>query len=339
MTSNPKPLVYLVGTGGTIAVNADDRTDYTDYVYVWGQGKYFTIEQLVDRIPEVKEFARVKAEQFANLGSTGIYSSHLLEMARYINRIFDDDRDAAGLVLTHGTATLEETAYFLNLTVKSDKPVVVTGSMRPPSAYSSDTEINLIDSIRVACDPEAKGKGVLTLLNNEIQAARDVTKTNTFRLETFQSREFGVLGYADSDHQVVFYRTPIRRHTYLTEFDVNNIDELSRVDIVNAYLGADGLLVRTLIDAGVPGFVVSSLGSGATPPKFMEALKEALEKGMVVVMSTQTGSGRVAMTREFEDLGIVVSDNLTPRKARILLMLALSVTKDIGRIQEMMNSY
>ena len=339
MNSNQKPLVYAIGTGGTMAVRPDDRMNYTDYGYVWPEGKIYTMQELVERIPEVNEFANVRAEQFVNVGSTLFYPSHWIGLAKRINQIFREVPEAAGVAVTHGTATLEETAYFLNLTVKSDRPVVVTGSMRPPGGLSSDADINLLDSISVAASPEAKGKGVMTLLNDEIQAARDVTKTNTFRLQSFRANQLGLLGYADSDHQVVFYRSPTRKHTYQTEFDVENLTELPRVDIVHSYCGADGLLIRALVDAGVPGIVVAGMGSGASPPEFMEAVEEAREKNTVVVVGSQTGSGRVAMTKSFKKLGIVAADDLAPKKARVLLMLALTVTNDVDRIQEMIFSY
>ena len=260
-------------------------------------------------------------------------------LAKRINQIFQDDPEAAGVAVTHGTATLEETAYFLNLTVKSSKPVVVTGAMRPPTGLGTDSEVNLIDCIRVAAAPQSAGRGVLTILNNQIQAARDVTKTNSYRLETFQAPDFGFLGYADSDENVVFYRRTDRAHTVDSEFDVADIDQLPRVDIAPAYAGADGLVIRALAQAGVDGLVAAGLGSGGSPPPFMAALKEASDAGTPVVIATGTGSGRVMQPRRFTEDGYIVADNLTPKKARILLMLALTKTKDPVEIQRMMLTY
>ena len=336
MTSESKPRVYLIGTGGSISFVGRTRTDYTNYSY---DGKHLTIDELLERVPETREFAEVRAEQFLNLGSTDVTPEHWLGLAKRINEIFREDPDAAGVAVTHGTATLEETAYFLNLTVQSSRPVVVTGAMRPPTGLGTDSDVNLMDCIRVAAAPQSAGRGVLTVLNNQIQAARDVTKTNSYRLETFQAPDFGFLGYADSDGEVVFYRRPDRAHTIDSEFDIASVDQLPRVDIAPAYAGADGVVVKALAQAGVDGLVAAGLGSGSSPPPFMAALKEVSDAGLPVVIATHTGSGRVMLTRRFTEDGYIVADNLTPKKARILLMLALTATKDLAEIQRMMLTY
>ena len=336
MASQLKPRVYLLGTGGSISFVGDYRTDYINYSY---SNQHLSIQEMLERVPEVQQFAEVLPEQLINVGSTDVGLQHWLQLAQRINEIFEVDPNAAGVAITHGTATLEETAYFLNLTVKSHRPVVITGAMRPPTGLGTDADINLIDCIRVAASPESAGRGVLTVLNNEIQAARDVTKTNSYRLETFRSNELGCLGYADSDEQVVFYRTPTRSHTLDTEFQVSEGTELPRVDIAYAYAGADGLVIRALADAGVPGLVAAGLGSGGSSPEFMAALKEAKAAGTKVVIATQTGNGRVMRTRRFQEEGYIVADNLAPKKARILLMLALTRTDDPPEIQRMMLTY
>jgi L-asparaginase len=336
MAIQPKPRVYVIGTGGSISFVGRERTDFTNYSY---DNKHFTIEELLDRVPEVNQIAEIRAEQFLNLGSTDVLPSHWLGLAKRINEIFTQDPQAAGVAITHGTATLEETAYFLNLTVKSDKPVVVTGSMRPPTGLGTDADINIMDCVRVAAAPQSRGRGVLTVLNNQIQAARDVTKTNSYRLETFRSNDVGLLGYADSDEEVVFYRDTTRAHTLNTEFDVAALQDLPRVDIALAYGGADGLVVDALADAGVPGIVGAGLGSGGSPPAMAAALKAAMGRGVKVVIATQAGSGRVMQTRRFTEDGYIVADNLSPRKARILLMLALTKTSDTKEIQRMMLAY
>ena len=328
--------MYLIGTGGSISFVGDFRTDYINYSY---RNHHLTIEQMLENIPEALEVADVLPEQLVNVGSANILPSHWLQLARRINDIFALDAQAAGVAVTHGTATLEETAYFLNLTVKDRRPVVVTGAMRPPTGMGTDAELNLLDCIRVAAAPQSAGRGVLTVLNNEIQAARDVTKSNSYRLETFRSGELGCLGYADSDEQVVFYRSPARTHTADTEFDVAGLDELPRVDIAYAYAGADGLVVNALAEAGVAGIVAAGLGSGGSPPEFMAALKGAREQGIPVVIATQTGNGRVMRTRRFVEDGYIAADNLAPKKARILLMLALTKTNDPDEIQRMMLEY
>ena len=336
MASQPKPRVYLIGTGGSISFVGDYRTDYINYSY---GNQHLSIQELLDRVPEVQQFAEVLPEQLINVGSTEVGPPHWLQLARRINEIFETDPAAAGVAITHGTATLEETAYFLNLTVKSHRPVVITGAMRPPTGLGTDTDINLMDCIRVAASPESAGRGVLSILNNEIQAARDVTKTNSYRLETFRSNDLGLLGYADSDEQVVFYRTPTRSHTLDTEFQAAEGTELPRVDIAYAYAGADGLVVRALAGAGVPGLVAAGLGSGGSSPEFMTALKDAIAAGTKVVIATHTGNGRVMRTRRFQEDGYIVADNLAPKKARILLMLALTRTDDPSEIQRMMLTY
>ena len=336
MTSENKPRVYLLGTGGSISAVGRTRTDYHNYGY---DGKHLAIEEMLERVPEIKDFAEVRTEQFVNVGSTDVTPEHWVGLARRINQIFREDPDAAGVAVTHGTSTLEETAYFLNLTVKSSRPVVVTGAMRPPTAMGADSDVNLMDCIRVAAAPQSAGRGVLTVLNNQIQSSRDVTKANSYRLETFQAADFGFLGYADSDGEVVFYRRPDRAHTVDSEFDVEDLAQLPRVDIAYAYAGADGLVIRALAEAGVDGLVAAGHGGGSSPTPFMEALKELSDAGTPVVIATHTGSGRVMQTRRFTEAGYVVADNLTPKKARILLMLALTATKDPSEIQRMMLTY
>ncbi|MCH8896955.1 MAG: asparaginase [Chloroflexi bacterium] len=336
MVNGGKPRVYVVGTGGSISFVGDYRTDYVNYSY---GNKHLTIQEMLDRVPETNEFAEVVAEQLINVGSTDVSPQHWLQLARRINQIFREDPNAAGVAITHGTATLEETAYFLNLTVKSSKPVVLTGAMRPPTGLGTDADVNLIDCVRVAGCADSAGRGVLTVLNNEIQAARDVTKTNSYRLETFRSNELGFLGYADSDQEVVFYRTPTKAHTAATEFDVDTLEELPRVDIAYAYAGADDLVINALAGAGVPGIVAAGLGSGGSSPQYMLGLRAAKKMGVKVVVATQVGSGRVMRTRRFQEEGYIVADNLAPKKARILLMLALTVTDDPVEIQRIMFTY
>ena len=336
MTIETKPRVYLVGTGGTISSVGSDRMDYTNYSYL---GNHLAIEEMLARVPETLEFADVRAEQFLNLGSPDVTPDHWLKLAKRINQIFREDSDASGVVITHGTATLEETAYFLNLTVKDKRPVVVTGAMRPPSSLGTDADVNLIDAIRIAASPQSANRGVLTILNNQIQAARDVMKTNSFRLETFQTSDFGFLGYEDSDGEVVFYRRPDRAHTSDSEFDIENVQEMPKVDIPFAYAGADGTVIKALVAAGVDGIVAAGLGSGGSPPPYMAALKEASDAGLPVVIATHTGSGRVMQSKRFTEDGYIVADNLAPKKARILLMLALTVKPNKSEIQRMMLTY
>lgn len=335
MTS-AKPIVRIIATGGSIAGIGPDRMDYILYPEL---GKHLTIEESLGRIPEVSEIATVRSEDLISVGSTAIGPAEWLSLAQRINQIFTEETDVTGVAVTHGTATLEETAYFLHLTVKSAKPVVVTGAMRPPTSLGTDADVNLLDAIRIAGSPEAGGKGVLTVLNNEIQCARDVTKSNTFRVETFRPNELGFLGYADSDGQVVFYRAPLRRHTTETPFDVAGRTSLPRVDIVYAYAGADGLLVEAVRNNRSDGLVLAGFGGGTFPPSVTLAAVEAVKDGMPVVLASRATAGRVVTTPQKEKQGFMVCDNLLPQKARILLMLGLTVTQDKAKLQSMFHQF
>ena len=335
MTS-PLPRVRLIATGGSIAGVGPHRLDYILYPEL---GKHITIEESLARVPEVNDIARVQAENLISVGSTAVGPPEWLAMAGRINQIFREDTEATGVAMTHGTATLEETAYFLHLTVKSDKPMVITGAMRPPTALSTDADINLLDAVRIAASPHAGGMGVLTVLNNEIHSARDVVKTSTFRVQTFKPNDLGFLGYADSEGEVLFYRAPTRRHTTRSEFDVSGRDSLPRVDIVYAYAGADGMLIDAVRENGSDGLVVAGFGGGTFPPVFIEAAARAVKDGIPVVLASRSTTGRVIMTPQKRDAGFIVSDNLLPQKARILLMLGLSVTKDREELQRMFRDY
>ena len=326
------PRVRIIATGGSIAGLGPHRMDYILYPEVGG---HLTINESLARIPEVNDIAEVQAEDIVSVGSTAIGPPEWLRMAQRINQIFQEDTGITGVAITHGTATLEETAYFLHLTVKSPKPVVVTGAMRPPTAIGTDADLNLLDAVRIASSPEAGGRGVLTVLNNEIQCARDVTKANTYRVETFRPNELGFLGYADSDGEVVFYRNPTRKHTTATPFDASGVQSLPRVDIVYSYAGSDGLLVDAVRKNRSDGLVLAGFGGGTFPPAVQEAGAAAVRDGIPVVMATRATAGRVVMTPQKENLGFIVCDNLLPQKARILLMLALSVTHDRKEIQRM----
>ena len=332
----PRPKVRIFATGGTIAGVGPHRLDYTLYPEL---GQRLTIDQNLDRIPEVQEFAEVQGENLISVSSTDIYPDHWLQMAHRINQVFREEPDVRGVVVTHGTATLEETAYFLHLTVNSSKPVVVTGAMRPASALGTDADINLLNAIRIATSPQAVGQGVLVMLNNEIQSAREVTKTNNYRVETFKTADLGFLGYIDSDGEVIFYRSVTRKHTTATPFNVAELQALPRVDIVDVYLGADGVLMDAARQHGSEGIVLSGVGGGTLPKAMLEAGTQAVKAGVPVVLSSRVGSGRVMMTPANERAGLIVADNLLPQKARVLLMLALTITRERQEIQQMFQEY
>ena len=244
----PLPRVRLVATGGTIS-NRD--------------GGRLTAEELVKSMPGLDRYVRPEYEQFSNVASGSLTLDQWLQLSRRINQLFADDADLAGVVVTSGTDTLEETAYFLNLTVKHDRPVVVVGSMRNPSTLGYEGAANLLEGFRVAADPASRGKGVMVVLNDEINAAREVTKTDALRLQTFQTRGYGILGTVDRD-RVVYYRDVIRRHTKASEFDVSTIKELPRVDVILTYQGAPGDLIECAVDHGAKGIVIAGAGAGAT---------------------------------------------------------------------------
>ena len=337
MTSNQLPVVWVLGTGGTISSWGSPRLTFYEYGVA---GQRLDVHQNLERIPEVRDFANVKAEHLWMAGSGSLGPTRWLELTKKINRLFQEDPGISGIVVTHGTSSMEETAYWLNLTVKSEKPVVVTGTMRPPSAMGTDSDNNLLGAIILAGSQEARGKGVTVMLNDEINAAREVTKQNSYRVETFGTRELGFLGYLDSDLKPMFYREPVRRHTYQTEFDVDGLSDLPKVYIVYAYEGADDLVVRALIDAKAPGIVIAGMGAGGAGGQVQqEALMEASRQGSIVLSSTRAGSGRVIRTSRHREAGWVAADNLSPHKARILLQLALTKTNDPEEIQRMFDAY
>ena len=333
---NEQPTVRVIGTGGSIAGVGPDRMDFILYPEI---GDHITIQQSLDRVPEIQDIAEVRSEDLVSVGSTAIGAAEWLALARRINQIFRDETDVAGVAITHGTATLEETSYFLHLTVKSTRPVVITGAMRPPTALSTDSDLNLLDAVRTAACPEAVGLGVLTVLNNEIQCGRDVTKASTFRVETFRPNELGFLGYADSDGKVVFYRAPLRRHTVDTPFMVDDMTTLPRIDIVYSYAGADGLLVDAVRNNRSDGLILAGFGGGTFPPAVIDAAVKLVEDGIPVVLATRSTAGRVVITPKKEEQGFIVSDNLLPQKARVLLMLGLTVTQDRHELQQLFYNY
>jgi L-asparaginase len=247
--TNDLPLVWVLSTGGTIAGAGASSTNVAEYKSGSVLG-----EDLIKAVPEIKQYANVKVEQIVNVGSSNVTLDNLLTLANGINAIFAKNPTVAGVVVTHGTSTLEETAYFLNLTIKYDRPVVLVGAMRPSTAISADGPLNLLNAVRTATSPEARGKGVLVVMNDEINGARDVTKTNTYRVETFRSPELGYLGYVDED-KVTFYRASTKRHTVKSEFDVSNIHEFPKVDIIYSYIEPSGNMIQALYASGLKGIV------------------------------------------------------------------------------------
>jgi L-asparaginase len=324
----PLPKVMLFTTGGTIQSRAKSRDKMMEY----SDGPKVKPEELIADLPELNAIAEISYTEISNIGSGGIDTDKLLALAKGINEWLAKP-ESAGAVVTHGTATLEETAYFLNLVVKSDKPVVVVGAMHPFSAISRDGPFNLYNGVRVAAAKDSKGKGVMVLLNDEINAARDVTKNNTYRVDTFVSRDLGPIGFADSD-RIAFYRKSIKRHTSKSEFDISALSELPKVDIVFGYQEADRAAIDALVANGSKGIVLDDSASS-----FAAAVKDGQAKGAVFVQSDRKGSGRVVLSDKSAERGVVTADNLNAQKSRVLLRLALTKTSDPKEIQRMFNEY
>ncbi|MCJ2544117.1 asparaginase [Thermostichus vulcanus] len=324
-----RPKVVHVNMGGTITSRSPHPLFYYDY---GGHGN-FSPSELIETVPEVNYIADIEIYNEDPIPQTDMPAAAKAVMEALAAP------DVVGAVVTNGTWALEEVAYFLHLTVKSEKPVVVVGSQRPPNNYSTDAQANYFNAVRLAIDPEARGKGVMVLLNDEINSARDVTKGAIYRLQAFQSREFGPLGSTDAD-RVVFYRAPIRKHTYMSEFDVADftaITDLPRVDIVYGCRGCDDVMVRAAIEAGAKGIVVAAMGDGWLID-IEDALKEAFEAGIVVVRSSRVGENRVAPWARYENI-FVAGDNLTPQHARLLLALALTKTSSVQEVQSFFDEY
>jgi L-asparaginase len=330
-----RPVIAAIGCGGTISSLGRDSTDVLDYPDF---GTKLPIDEVLGRYPELTKVADMLPVPFRSVGSTAIGPPEWLELAATIDRLAAERPELAGFVIPHGTATLEETAYFLNLALKSDKTVVVVGAQRPASALGSDAGMNLLGAVRTVSAPAARGLGVLVVLNDEIHSAREATKTSTYRLQTFRSPDFGLLGHIDGDG-VQIYRQPRRRHAPDTEFDIAGLASLPRVDIAYSYGGADGTVVDALVAAGARGIVSAGLAPGIPAPLERIALERARGAGVIVVQSSRAGSGRVALRRYLDEAGMVAADNLNPQKARILLMLALTRTTDIIEMRRMFTVY
>lgn len=332
----PLPTVKIFTTGGTIAGSGSSATDLTNY-----KPGAISGDQLVASVPQLKQLANTPVEQIANVGSYDLTIADWISLARKINEALADPA-VSGVVVTHGTNTIEETAYFLNLTVKSEKPVVLVGAMRPATAVSADGPLNLINAVRVAISPDATNKGVMVVLNDEISSARDVSKEHTMRVEAFRPTDFGYLGYIDED-KVAFYRAPVKRHTAASEFDVSNLDKLPVVDILYAYIQPSLGLVDALVKGGSQGIVFAGTGAGDISTPERGALKNVMamkpEARPVFVRSSRVGNGRVTATKDYEPFNMVAADTLNPQKARILLMLALTKTRDPKEIQRMFAAY
>jgi len=331
------PLVYVLSTGGTIAGKGASSTNLSEY-----KGSTLLGSDLIAAVPEIRQYARVEVEQVVNVSSPNMTPDVWRTLALRINALFAENPAVAGVVITHGTSTLEETAYFLNLTVAHDRPVVLVGAQRPATAISADGPINLLNAVRTAAAPEARGKGVLVVMNDEINGARDVTKSNTYRLETFRSGELGFLGYVDDD-KVTFYKASTKRHTSKSEFRVTADTKFPTVEVVASYAQSSTVPILALARDGVDGIIFASPGAGSLSDPELAAVKEiaSLQQSVkpILMRSSRTGNGRVTHRSTMDRLGLIPADNLIPQKARILLMLALTKTRDPKEIARIFSEY
>jgi L-asparaginase len=321
------PLVKIVATGGTIANTPSGRLH---------------AGEVAEAIPQLKSVARLEVEELMRVGSSAITLANWLTLSKRINEILAKEPEVKAVVVTHGSNTVEETAYFLGLTVKSDKPVVLTAAQRQFTTLSSDSPKNFLQAVRVAASDAARGKGALVVANDTIIAAREVTKEISYRLETYSGKDLGVLGFVDDD-RVTFYRQPARKHTSSTPFDLSGLQRLPRVDIVYTYADADGVLIDAAVERGkAEGLVIAAFPTGSPSPAMEKALERVSAKGIPVVITNRGGMGRVRDTRAGSGDAkryYVWGDNLTPQKARVLLMLALTRTHESAELQRIFDEY
>lgn len=329
-----KKNITIIGTGGTIAGTSPYCTDTLHYT-----SAALSIDNVIAEVPNINDIATITTEQFIQIDSADMTHAIWLTLARRINELLADTA-VDGIVITHGTDTMEETAYFLNLTVKSKKPVVLVGAMRPVTAMSADGPMNLYNAVVVAASEVSVGKGVLVSLNDTINCSRDVTKTNTALQDTFKAPELGYLGYIQGG-KPYFYRIPARRHTFHSEFNITGLTGLPPVEILYGYVNSNCSLAEAAVAAGAKGIIYAGVGNGGMSESTIAALSKLSKQGIVIVRSTRVSSGIVSRNGAINDdqLGFVVSDTLNPQKACILLMLALTKTNNPIQIQAMFDEY
>jgi L-asparaginase len=333
LAADKLPNVVVLATGGTIAGAAasDVQAAYTS-----GQ---VGVEQLLAAVPQAKKLAVMRGEQIANIGSQDMNDEVWLKLARRINELAAKS-DVDGIVITHGTDTIEESAYFLNLVVKSKKPVVLTAAMRPSTALSADGPLNFFNAVAVAANKDAAGRGVLVVANDWIHGAGSLTKTSTTAVQTFLSPLSGLIGTV-AYGEVEFYRGPVGRSTADSEFSLDGVTSLPRVDIVMAHENMDGKLIEAAVAAGSKGIVIAGVGNGNMTQPALDALAAQAKKGIVCVRSSRVTTGRVGRNVEVSDdkLGLVASDALNPQKARVLLRLALLKQRTLADVQRLFREY
>ena len=333
LASAQKPNIHILATGGTIAGTGASATATN---YTAGQ---VAIGTLLDAVPQLKEIAHVTGEQVVRIGSQDMNDEVWLTLANRINELLNQP-ETDGIVITHGTDTMEETAYFLNLTVKSEKPVVLVGAMRPSTALSADGPLNLYNAVVTASDKQSTGKGVLVVMNGSILGAESVSKMHTTGVETFQAPNAGALGYV-LNSQVVYNQAPLKKHTTESVFDVSGLKKLPKVGIVYSYSNIDADMVEPMLKNGYEGIVHAGVGNGNIHRNVFPVLEKARKQDIQVVRSSRITSGPTTLDNEVDDAHyeFIASQQLNPQKARILLMLALTKTRDWKEIQQYFLEY
>jgi L-asparaginase len=329
-----KPKVVIVATGGTIAGSAASSTE-AGY-----QSGAVGVDILIQAVPQLKDIADVKGEQVASIGSQDMNDEVWIKLANRVNELLASS-DVDGVAITHGTDTLEETSYFLDLVIKSDKPVVLTGSMRPSTAMSADGPLNIYNAVGIAADPSSRGRGVLVAIDDDLHSAHDVIKTHTTDVATFTSGEAGLVGAVLFGKPDVWYRTPSEVHTSKSDLAIIPGKPLPRVDIIYAHANMSPDIIDSAVAKGAKGLVIAGVGDGNMTAPAMEAVKRAIAKGVVVVRSSRTNGGVIRRNIEVNDdqIGTVASMELNPAKSRPLLQLALLKTSDPKKIQDYFNRY
>ncbi len=328
-----RPRIAIVATGGTIAgAQANkDQGGYTSGV--------FDVQHLIDAAPQMKDLADIKGEQLVNVGSQDMTNEIWLKLGHRVDELLRQP-DVDAVVITHGTDTMEETGYFLSLTIHSAKPIVMVGSMRPATALSADGPMNLYDAVAVAADPGAKGRGVMVVLNDQIHYAREVEKQNTTALDTFHSPNRGPAGHV-SNGDVRFFAPPVTIHGEQSAFSIADINALPKVEIVYAYANVGRDFIDYAVKTGARGIVVAGVGDGNMTKAATDGLAEAARSGVAVVRSSRTGSGAVYRNIEVDDdkLHFIASGELNPQKSRVLLMLGLMKSNSVEALQTYFDSY
>jgi L-asparaginase len=326
------PCIRLLATGGTIAgAQTEGGRGY--------KAAAFSVDALIAAVPQLASFARLEVEQVAAIGSQEMDTAIWLKLAARAQAATDEPR-VSGVVITHGTDTMEETAFFLNLVLRTEKPVVLVGAMRPATAISADGPMNLFNAVAVAASAEVRRRGVLIVANDEIHFAREVAKTNTTQVGTFHSTHRGLAGLVNGG-RLHLYAPPVRRHTAASEFSTSDLTTLPRVEIVYAHAGMGAGLIDAAVAGGAQGIVVAGVGDGNFAASAVAAAATAAKAGVAIVRSSRTGGGVVERNIEIDDdqLGFIAADELNPQKARVLLMLGLTRTRDVASLQEMFYVY